>query len=350
MITKRLWKAGLALAVASAFAFAVVAPPERCPSVSAPQLLDSAQASVDWFVRNQDTDGTWLYQYDADDDVVAPEYNVVRHAGVTMGLYQAAAAELSGALRSADRGTEWALDQLVEDDDWAAVEYLGEVPAGASALLVAGLAIRKEATGDTRYDGVLRRLGRFLVRQTEPTGAVLAQYDPDAGAPVPGEYSDYYTGEVYWALALLHRAFPGEGWDEPANRIGSLPRDLPRRGRGPLARAARPLGSLRSGGDRRVPRARRRAAHRRRGRLRAPAGGAVRERDPVGQPAGGAVGQGGEGRRHAAGRRVRSDQRGPHRLVAGGATRARHGQPRRRDRRARIVHRGTDGGRAIGRR
>ena len=221
MITKRLWRAGLGLAVASAFAFAVVAPPERCPSVSAPQLLDSAQASVDWFVRNQDTDGTWLYQYDADDDVVAPEYNVVRHAGVTMGLYQAAAAELSGALRSADRGTEWALDQLVEDDGWAAVEYLGEVPAGASALLVAGLAIRKEATGDTRYDRVLRRLGRFLVGQIEPTGAVLAQYDLDAGAPVPGEYSDYYTGEVYWALALLHRAFPDEGWGEAADRIGS---------------------------------------------------------------------------------------------------------------------------------
>jgi small neutral amino acid transporter SnatA (MarC family) len=221
MITRRLWKAGLALAVASAFAFAVVAPPERCPSVSPPQLLDSAQASVDWFVRNQDTDGTWLYQYDADDDVVTPEYNVVRHAGVTMGLYQAAAAELSGALRSADRGTEWALDQLVEDDDWAAVEYLGEVPAGASALLVAGLAIRKEATGDDRYDRALRRLGRFLVGQTEPTGAVLAQYDLDAGAPVPGEYSDYYTGEVYWALALLHRAFPDEGWGEAADRIGS---------------------------------------------------------------------------------------------------------------------------------
>ena len=60
------------------------------------------------------------------------------------------------------------------------MEYLGEVPAGASALLVAGLAIRKEATGDTRYDRVLRRLGRFLVGQTEPTGAVLASYDLDA--------------------------------------------------------------------------------------------------------------------------------------------------------------------------
>jgi small neutral amino acid transporter SnatA (MarC family) len=217
----RIWKAGLTLAVASAIAFLAIAPPERCPSVTAPQLRDSAQASVDWFVRNQDTDGTWLYLYDADDDVIAPEYNAVRHAGVTMGLYQAAAAGLPGALRSADRGTEWAVDTLIERDDWAAVEYLGEVSTGASALFAAGLALRREATGDARYDGLMRRLGRFIVAQTEPTGAVLAYYDTDAEGPVIGEYSKYYTGEAYWALALLHQEFPEEGWDEAADRIGA---------------------------------------------------------------------------------------------------------------------------------
>ena len=68
---------------------------------------------------------------------------------------------------------------------------------------------------------MLRRLGRFLLAQTEPSGAVLASYDPARGAPVPGEYSKYYTGEAYWALARLHRAFPGEGWGEAADRIGA---------------------------------------------------------------------------------------------------------------------------------
>jgi len=217
----RLWKAALTLALASAVAFALVAPPEHCPTVTAPELRESARASVDWFVRNQDEDGTWLYLYDADEDAVAPEYNAVRHAGVTMGLYQAAAAGLPGALRSADRGTRWARDTLVEGDGWAAVEYLGEVSTGTSALLAAGLAIRREATGDARYDGFLRRLGRFLVAQTEPTGAVLAYYDPDAGTPVPDEFSKYYTGEAYWALALLHQAFPDEDWSEAADRVGA---------------------------------------------------------------------------------------------------------------------------------
>ena len=36
-----------------------------------------------------------------------------------------------------------------------------------------------------------------------------------------GEYSKYYTGESYWALARLHRTFPGEGWGAAADRIGA---------------------------------------------------------------------------------------------------------------------------------
>ena len=50
---------------------------------------------------------------------------------------------------------------------------------------------------------------------------MLASYDLAREAPVAGEYSKYYTGEAYWALARLHRAFPGEGWGEAADRIGA---------------------------------------------------------------------------------------------------------------------------------
>jgi small neutral amino acid transporter SnatA (MarC family) len=189
--------------------------------VTSTELRSSAQGAVDWFVRNQERDGTWLYLYDAGEDSVSSEYNIVRHAGVTMGLYQAAAAGFPGALPSADRGTRWALDRLLYRNGWAALDWYGEVDTGASALLAAGLAIRREASGDTRYDEVLRGLGRFLVAQTEPSGAVLATYDASAGAPVAGEYSKYFTGEAYWALARLHRVFPGEGWEEPADRVGA---------------------------------------------------------------------------------------------------------------------------------
>jgi small neutral amino acid transporter SnatA (MarC family) len=216
----RLWRAGLILAVLVAVTFGALAPPERCPPVGAGELRRSAQAGVDWFVRNQNPDGTWLYLYDAERNSAAADYNVVRHAGAAMGLYLAANEGLPRALRSADRGAEWALDRLLERDDWAALEWRGRVATGATALLVAGLVQRREATADTRYDDMLRRLGRFLVVQTEPSGAVLASYDAAAGAPVPGEYSKYYTGEAYWALTGLHRAFPDEGWGAVADRVG----------------------------------------------------------------------------------------------------------------------------------
>jgi small neutral amino acid transporter SnatA (MarC family) len=221
MIGRRLVQAGATLALTLGAVFAAVAPPERCPSVDADELRRSAQATVDWFVRNQDRDGTWLYEYDAAEDSIVAGYNEVRHAGVTMGLYQAAAAGLPGALRSADRGTEWALDELIGDEDWAALEGPGRVTTGATALFAAGLTIRREATGDRRYDHLLRRLGNFLLGQTEPSGAVLAEYDIDSEAPVPGGYSKYYTGEAYWALARLHHALPGEGWNDGADRIGA---------------------------------------------------------------------------------------------------------------------------------
>lgn len=221
MIAARIGRAALVLMLLLAVAFVVLAPPERCPTVSAGELRGSAQAAVDWFVRNQDADGSWLYLYNADDDFTPAEYNPVRHAGVTMGLYQAAAAGLPGALRSADRGTEWALERLVERDGWAAVALDDRIATGATALLTAGLVIRREATGDERYDDVLGRLGRFLLAQTEPSGAVLESYDSARDEPVAGEYSKYFTGEAYWALARLHLSFPGEGWGEAADRIGA---------------------------------------------------------------------------------------------------------------------------------
>jgi small neutral amino acid transporter SnatA (MarC family) len=220
-VSGRLWRAGLSLVLLLAVAFVVLAPPERCPPVSVEELRRSAQATVDWFVRNQEGDGSWVYIYNEDDNATPAEYNEVRHAGVTMGLYQAAAAGLPGALRSADRGTEWALDRLVRRDDFAALAGVDRVTTGASALLAAGLDIRRAATGDPRYDDELARLGRFLQAQTEQSGAVLAEYDRGRGEPAAGEYSKYYTGEAYWALARLHRAFPAEGWGETADRIGA---------------------------------------------------------------------------------------------------------------------------------
>jgi small neutral amino acid transporter SnatA (MarC family) len=189
--------------------------------VSVADLRASATAAATWFVRNQQPDGSWLYEYNADADRATPTYNDVRHAGAVMGLYQAAAAGIPGALESADRGTKWALARLFEHDGWSAVSVDGGTSTGSTALLVAGLAGRRLVTNDPRYDAIMARLARFLVAQTEPSGAVHAYYDIVTNAPVAGSYSKYYTGETYWALARMNQLFPDQGWGETANRIGA---------------------------------------------------------------------------------------------------------------------------------
>ena len=184
-------------------------------------MHQAADDAVQWFVRNQRDDGRWLYEYDAARQVAPDDYNLVRHAGGIMGLYQAATAGIDGALESADRGLAWAQGNLVEHDGWTALASDGRAPVGGSALLAAGLAERRLLTGDETYDELLLGLGRFMASQTLEDGAVIAQYDAVNMAPELESRSKYYTGEAYWALARLHLLFPDEGFGEVADRVGN---------------------------------------------------------------------------------------------------------------------------------
>jgi small neutral amino acid transporter SnatA (MarC family) len=211
----------LVLGAVAVGVFGVLAPPEHCPTPTSAQLREAAVEAVEWFARNQQADGTWLYLYDADTASVSADYNVVRHMGVQLSLYQAAAADIPGAMETAERGLEWTTERVAEADGWSAVVDGERTPVGATALLVAALAERRIVTNDDQFDELLDRLGSFIVAQTEESGAVLAYYDASSGEPTPGEYSRYYTGEAYWALARLRLLLPEGPWAEAADRIGS---------------------------------------------------------------------------------------------------------------------------------
>ncbi|MBI5948119.1 MAG: hypothetical protein HY875_08270 [Chloroflexi bacterium] len=209
---------------------AVVVPAEHCPAPAVQDLHASALAAGGWIERALQPDGTYVYEYDANDDSLASTYNVVRHAGVTMSLYQLAAAGDPGALPAADRALAWMEGNLVRRDDWAAFRdpNSGGVQLGASALMLMSLNQRRLATGDGRYDAEMHEVARFLLVLQREDGSFLNRWDPSTGVPYPGETSRYATGEAFWALAMMHRFFPGEGWDRPARLVAdylSLHRD-----------------------------------------------------------------------------------------------------------------------------
>jgi hypothetical protein len=189
-----------------------------CPAIDAEGALAGARAAAAWIENNQHADGSYVYEYRLEDNANLGGYNVVRHAGVTMSLYQLAAGGDLTVLPAADRGLGWMNRNLYRSNGWVALQdpANGGVQLGSSALMLAGVMQRRFATGDIRYDELARSLARGLLALQLEDGAFLNRWDAGANAPVPGERSKYATGEAFWALTLMHRAFPDEGWDRPA--------------------------------------------------------------------------------------------------------------------------------------
>ena len=204
---------------AAAFTRGAVALPEHCGDPTTVGVDRAVADTVSWFERNQRPDGTWLYRYNATTDTDLGGYSWVRHAGVLLALYQAAHAGEAGTLEVADRGRTIALgEQIVRGERWAGLRDGDALTTGGTALLVVALGERRDVTGSTQDDSLLRDLGHHLAGQIEPSGAVNEVAGID-GVALEDSPSPFTTGEAFFALARLHRIFPGEGWAEPAARI-----------------------------------------------------------------------------------------------------------------------------------
>ena len=191
--------------------------PEVCPPIARSEARLAATDAADWIVVNQADDGRFLYDFHRGREESSDDYNLVRHAGVTMSLYQLVRGGEVRYLDAADRGLEWMLERLQPTGGGGvAFTDVDRAKLGASSLLVVSLAHRRLATSDTQHDQIMQDLGTFLVEQQRADGSMLNFHDIEAGEPVPHETSVFATGEALWGLALLHETFPQVGYDDPA--------------------------------------------------------------------------------------------------------------------------------------
>lgn len=205
------------LLAGAAFVRIAVVPAEVCPPVTGSELRHSIDLAAQWLIGGMSDDGTYTYGYDRNAGSVNTGYNAARHAGVTMSLYQLYGQTRDPAvLEAADRGLGFALEQLFDSGQWRAWQPGGDIPVGANSLLLAAMALRRSATQDPMHDSTMRGIGRFLVFQQQPDGSVFAYWNAATERPSP-VYGAFATGEAAWALALLERAFPGEGWGDAAS-------------------------------------------------------------------------------------------------------------------------------------
>jgi hypothetical protein len=193
-------------------------PPEDCGQNNASAIENAARLAMIWIQRNQLSDGTYVYEYNADANELTPQYNNVRHAGVTMSLYQAFGKfRKTETLRAADKALEWMKDNTVRRHGWAALAPSGTyAELGTSDLMLVSLEERRLAIDTDQYDELMRELGRFIVSLQREDGGFYIGYDLAADEPQREGTSRYYPGESLLGLAMLHNAFPDEGWDAPA--------------------------------------------------------------------------------------------------------------------------------------
>ena len=216
---RRLLAAAASWLLAGLVVVAVARPAERCPPVTAADARAAVGNAVGWFEANQHGDGRWRYLYDRSTGEDDPGYNIVRHAGVLLALYQAEGAGFADAAPVANRGLRHVLPFITRRDGVATFTTGETAQTGASALLLNALVERRIVRGDPDRDDLLRELGAFLRAQVTETGAVSADWVVATGEPVRGTASRYYTGQAMWGLARLHALFPDEGWNEPARRV-----------------------------------------------------------------------------------------------------------------------------------
>ena len=91
MPTRRFWALLVVSAIVLVGARVTVAAPEACPAPTAAAARAAAAAAADWIVANQFPGGTYTYAVDGSGADLGG-YSVVRHAGVTLALYQVARA------------------------------------------------------------------------------------------------------------------------------------------------------------------------------------------------------------------------------------------------------------------
>jgi hypothetical protein len=192
-----------------------VVPPEACPPASAADVESAAAAAGEWLVRNLDAEGRFLYGYDLAADEINTDYNIVRHGGAVMSLYQLAAAGHARFLEPADHALRYLLQRRIDHEDWSAVAEPGRAAQlGTAGFTIVALVQRRRLTADETHDELMRRLGHFVVAQRELDGSLRAYWDRRTEAPIEGSYGPFATGEALWALVELDNTFPGEGWWE----------------------------------------------------------------------------------------------------------------------------------------
>lgn len=193
------------------------------PGPLTPELLRTRiSLGADYLVRHLRPDDRYDYEWDVRTAQPRPGYNLIRHAGTTYGLLQAAqvtgnpshyqaarrALRLLAARRAADSSDPRRC--FIVDDGW--------VKLGASALTLMALVEQARLRPEDADAAWMSCLGSHLVSQLDEEGDFATHYGDGGRYEVSSFRSAYYPGEAALALVRLGELDGEPRWRDAARR------------------------------------------------------------------------------------------------------------------------------------
>lgn len=218
-----IWLIGLLVLGGTARAIAL---PQLCSSTTQDARDTAVSQAISWLSVNQNSDGTFLYRYDAEQDADLGGYNWVRHAGTILALEQARGQDFDTAIASSEAAIDVAFKHVIqmstEDAEVAGLIDGVSISTGGTALFVLALMERRDATGSAEFDEDIHALLGFLESslKTRDDGSMIVRAD----ANLNGEFASdavglFATSQTLFALARAERLFPGEQWGDHSHQI-----------------------------------------------------------------------------------------------------------------------------------
>ncbi len=197
------------------------------PRVNKMILRDAAARAADYLVRSVRQDGSFIYEYDPQQNSEAAEYNMLRHAGAIYAMYECAQlSEDPRLLEAAKRALGYMLGKIhplksAGEPMAALVNEDGNIKLGGNGLALIALAQHAQVTGDRQHLPLMASLARWILSIQEPSGeyGVHAMTFPD-GPSLPIT-SAYYPGEAMLGLMRLHALDPRDAWLDSADKAAT---------------------------------------------------------------------------------------------------------------------------------
>jgi uncharacterized protein YyaL (SSP411 family) len=172
------------------------------------RLIDAAQAGGDYLLRTQKADGSFNYYYDAAEDRFEPRrYNIVRHAGAAVALFDLYHATRGARyLESARRAVRFLTTRFRRASGTQGtyvLDYDGKAKLGANGLALVALARQMELDPKSGNRKSAEELARLILALQRKDGSFQMRHTLQATEQVQFE-SLYYPGEAMLGLIRLH--------------------------------------------------------------------------------------------------------------------------------------------------